>query len=294
LLEVSVSKKTHLQLELEPSLPACQGDATQVRQVLMNLVLNAAEAIGDRVGHLTIRTGRHEATHEDMAAMAFRETAAEGEYVFFEVVDDGGGMDAATVARIFDPFYTTKFTGRGLGLAAVLGIVRGHKGAIKVYSQVNKGTAFKIFFPVMDQNGSRAARPRNRVRGNTLGRVLVVDDEDTVRMVAAKILKSAGCEIVTARDGLEALEIFRRSEEPFDLVLMDLTMPRMDGEEAFRGLRKIDAGIRVILMSGFSEQETLGRFAGQGVVGFVPKPFTADILIGKVKELLAQETEAPT
>ena len=287
LLEVSLQRKAILKLELADGLPAFKGDATQVRQILMNLVLNASEALGDRGGVIVVRTGCVQVTRDYLARAKFNEQAPEGKYVLVDVSDNGCGMDTATQAKIFDPFFTTKFTGRGLGLAAVLGIVRGHKGIIQVYSEPGRGTTFKVFFPALD---SPATPPASVAQAAAMekgsGTVLLVDDEDTVRRVAEKILTSSGYRVVTAGDGEEGVAVFRETPARFDVVLLDLTMPRLGGEEAFRQLQQIRPGVRVLIMSGFNEQDTVNRFVGRGVAGFLPKPFSAEMLLTKLRGVL--------
>ncbi|MFH1496862.1 MAG: response regulator [Verrucomicrobiota bacterium] len=287
MLEVSISKKTSLQLHLAPELPAFLGDATQVRQVLMNLVINASEAIGDRPGLVTIQTGRVTVSPDYLQRFAINEHLSEGDYVTLEITDNGSGMSPETQARIFDPFYTTKFTGRGLGLAAVLGIMRGHKGAIKVYSEPGRGTTFKLLLPTTRKElpaaENRAAAATTPWQGS--GQVLIIDDEPFVRSVADQIFKKLGFTTTLACDGLEAVEIVRASPAAFRLVLLDLTMPRMDGEETLRNLRALNPGLPVILTSGFNEQSTINRFVGRGIAGFLPKPFTVDMVIEQVRKI---------
>jgi len=289
LLEVSLGRKSTLRLQLANDLPAFQGDATQVSQILMNLVLNASEALGEKGGNIIVSTGSVQATRDYFTKAKFHEPVAEGNYVFVEISDNGCGMDKETQARIFDPFFTTKFTGRGLGLAAVMGIVRGHKGAIQVYSELGKGTTFKVYFPAL---GQRATPPAPVVQAATIGKnsgtILLVDDEDTVRLVAAKILKNAGYEVVSASGGAQAIELYRESPSRFSAVLLDLTMPQMGGEETFRALRGIRDDIAVVLMSGFNEQDAVARFVGQGIAGFLAKPFSAEMVVVKLREVLVK------
>ncbi|HEY0946030.1 MAG TPA: response regulator [Opitutaceae bacterium] len=293
LLEVSISKKVDLRLQLASSLPAVEADATQLRQVLMNLVINASEAIGDDPGHIFVGTGRVHATVDYLRRLQFASELTEGDYVLLEVSDTGCGMDAATLARIFEPFFTTKFTGRGLGLAAVMGIVRGHRGAIQVSSEVGRGTSFKILLPA----SAAALKPALPAAATTpshrgSGLVLVADDEDAVRLVAAKVLQHAGFEVVTASDGAEAVRIFRGTPNSFALVLLDLTMPNLDGEEVLHAIRTINPRMRVVLMSGYNEQETTQRFVGRGLAGFVPKPFSAQALLRRVHDILSKPPPA--
>jgi PAS domain S-box-containing protein len=287
LLRFSISKKAVLKLNLNPDLPAVIGDATQLRQILLNLAINASEAIGDRPGTIQISTTPVHLDRDQLATMMFASEYTDGQYVCLEVSDDGSGMDAEIQARIFDPFFSTKFTGRGLGLAAVLGIVRGHKGAIQLESAPGKGSLFKVFLPCTTDPADPDTTPlpaRKTWRGK--GTLLLVDDEQAVRSVTSRILKSFGFDVQTARDGREAIELFSGQPEKYQAVLLDLTMPRMDGEETFREMRRIQPGVRVLLMSGFSEQEALERFAGKGLDGFIQKPFNHEALRHNLQILL--------
>ena len=192
-------------------------------------------------------------------------------------------MDAETQERIFEPFFTTKFTGRGLGLSAVLGIVRGHRGALRVYSEPGKGTTFKILFPARRPMRRRSpARTARRTTGEGKGTVLLVDDEETIRALGARMLASLGLRRCSAADGREALEVYAEHRDEISLVVLDLTMPHMDGEETFRELRRLDPEVRVVMSSGYTEQDVTARFAGKGLAGFVQKPYT----LAQLKEQL--------
>jgi PAS domain S-box-containing protein len=288
LLQISIAKNCVLRFNFGASLPAVNADATQLRQVIMNLVINASEAIGDRSGVLALATGVARVDEEYLRGFRPDASPAAGDYVFVEVSDNGCGMDAPTLARMFDPFFTTKFTGRGLGLAAVLGIVRGHKGGLKVYSEVGKGTTFKLFFPVAAGPAQDSAQPFGGTgagyRG--AGTALVVDDEETVRTVAARMLERLGFTVVLAGDGREGVEKFRAEPARYAFVLLDLTMPHLDGEEAFRQMRQIRPGVRVILTSGFNRQDAVTRFTGKGLAGFVQKPFELAALTQVIRGVL--------
>ena len=290
LLHVSIGKSSALKYALATNLPAISADATQVRQIIMNLITNASEAIGDRSGVISIATGVMRADRAYLTEAFLSPNIPEGDYVFLEVSDNGSGMDAATRAKIFDPFFTTKFTGRGLGLAAVLGIVRGHHGALKVYSEPGQGTTFKLLLPCVD--GPAEAAPELPFGDSTWrgsGTVLVVDDEETVRAMTSRMLKRIGFEVLVAKDGVEALEIFHRESARIVGVLLDLTMPVLDGNAAFTELRRLDSEVRVLLMSGFNEQDAVHRFAGKGLAGFIQKPFKPETLYEKMQGILAQE-----
>jgi CheY-like chemotaxis protein len=208
-----------------------------------------------------------------------------GQYVFLEVHDTGSGMSEETLAKIFDPFYTTKFAGRGLGLSAVLGIVRAHKGALKVYSKLGSGTTFKVLFPASaNPMGHQPAIVTRELAGT--GTILVVDDEEIVRQTARHTLERYGYKTLTAKDGASAVDVYRRQPDEIGLVLLDLTMPVMNGEEALRNMQMINPRVRVLLTSGYNEVEAVQRFSGKGLAGFIQKPYTAAALAEKVKEVL--------
>jgi PAS domain S-box-containing protein len=271
LIRASALKNVELRLNLAERLPAIDADVSQLQQVVMNLVINAAEAVGGRAGYVEISTHAQTVGDREMKANLARQAVAPGEYVVLTVSDNGSGMDPATYARIFDPFFTTKFTGRGLGLSSVLGIVRGHKGLLTVKSRVGEGTTFRVFFPAAARPVQEAPALPEAASGE--GTILVVDDEEVVRRVAAAALMRHGYKILTATNGLEALEIYARAPDAIDLVLLDMTMPVMGGEEALRRLATINPSVVVVAMSGFDEREAQSRF-GSGIAAFVHKPFS--------------------
>jgi two-component system, cell cycle sensor histidine kinase and response regulator CckA len=288
MLEVAVSKKATLQYCLQDDLQATLADASQIRQVVMNLVVNASEALGGSSGGVSIftRMVQIDAGH---AIGAFGGSLSEGAYVCLEVTDTGCGMDASTRERIFDPFFTTKFTGRGLGLASVQGIIRAHQGAIEVWSEPGRGATFRVFLPACGAAPLPAERASQPGGHRASGTVLVVDDEEMVRKTTKMLFALAGFEVLTAGDGQEALDVFAQHHDQIVCVVLDLTMPKMAGDEVFRELRRIDAEVRVILTSGYSEEDMMKRFAGQRVFGFVEKPEPIDGIIAKLQEALAAE-----
>lgn len=284
MLKISISKKAELRFTPFQPLPSIEADATQMRQIIMNLVINASEAIGDSSGVISITTGCMECDKDYLKDVWLNENLAEGLYVYLEIADTGCGMDKSTMEKLFDPFFTTKFTGRGLGMAAVLGIVRGHKGAIKVYSELNKGTSFKVLLPA-------AVRPadlfnhytrKNDWRGT--GTVLLVDDEEAVCDIGVKMLKALGFETLTAEDGLEALTTFKENPD-ISFVILDQTMPIMDGEQCFQELKKIKPDVKVIISSGYKEEEVTQKFVGKGLAGFIQKPYTLTMLKESIRNL---------
>jgi two-component system, cell cycle sensor histidine kinase and response regulator CckA len=288
MLEVSISKKAALRYHFEKNLPAVKADATQIRQVIMNLITNASEAIGEASGVIAVTTGVIQCNREYLAGTYLDDHLPEGLYVYLDVADTGCGMDEATRNRIFDPFFTTKFTGRGLGLAAILGIVRGHWGAIRVYSEPGKGSTFRVLFPAVpgepEDQEKKIREEKQSWQGN--GLVLLVDDDGTVRQVGEQMLERLGFEVISAADGQEALECFRRRADQIRCVLLDLTMPHLDGEECFRELRGIRKDVRVVVTSGYNEQEVTQRFTGKGLAGFVQKPFTLNTLRKTLRSVL--------
>jgi PAS domain S-box-containing protein len=286
ILEVSISKKVTLRFHLSQPLPAVEADSAQMHQVIMNLVINASEAIGDQSGVISITTGALRCSAADLRDAWQTDHLPEGEYVYLQVDDSGCGMDHETKNRIFDPFFTTKFAGRGLGMAAVLGIIRGHKGVIKVYSEPGKGSSFRILLPA----SGRAALPQSDDRTADTwqgsGTALLVDDEEAVRDIGGEMLRELGFQVVTATDGLDAVEKCRLFPD-IRLVILDLTMPHMDGEHCFHQLQQLDPTIKVIMSSGFSEHEVAQKFAGTKVAGFVQKPYALAALRGVLRNILA-------
>jgi two-component system, cell cycle sensor histidine kinase and response regulator CckA len=293
LVQLTIPKSAQIQLDLAPELPLIEADAAQIQQLVMNLVINGAEAIPEGTTGNVLVTTRSQHVDESYIGQTFSSSEIQpGDYVTIEVHDTGSGMDQATVARIFDPFFTTKFTGRGLGLSAALGIVRGHKGALKVYSATGKGSTFKVLFPAAATSASMPARTEPRVAnlGKCGTTVLVIDDEITVRKIAKTALLHYGFDVILAEGGEHGVEEFRVN--PVDVVLLDLTMPGIGGEDVLRLLRAIRQDVRVILSSGFNEVEVIQRFTGKGLAGFLQKPYNAASLVSKVREVMQREAVA--
>jgi signal transduction histidine kinase/CheY-like chemotaxis protein/ABC-type amino acid transport substrate-binding protein len=288
LLEVSISKKIALRFHLAESLPPVQADAAQIQQVIMNLVTNASDAIGDREGTIRLATSLAELDRRYLDQLYQGQDLAPGSYVALEVSDTGCGMSQEVQGRIFEPFFTTKVTGRGLGLSATLGILKGHHAGIRIYSEAGRGTTFRLLFPACPTCSGEAPPQEAARTPRQIGTVLLVDDEQMIREAAGAALESLGLQVVTAVDGLDAVEVFTRQKDSIDLVLMDLTMPHMDGREAFQHLRRIRPDIPVILSSGYNEQESIQQFLGRGLAGFLQKPYTLQALERTVQEALAR------
>lgn len=281
LVEPAVSKKATVRYDLASDMPAIHADPAQLRQVVMNLIMNASDALEGCSGTVEIRVESVKAGKELLQRSFVGKELPEGRYVSLEVEDSGCGMDAETLGRIFDPFFTTKFTGRGLGLASTLGIVRSHKGAVFVQSQPGKGTTFRILFPAVGGGRPEALSPEEegtRVMpgesARRAGAVLVVDDEEAVRRFAVKAVERGGFETIAARDGEEGLSLFRERGEEIGIVLLDLTMPGMDGREVLEEIRAMDSDVPVVLSSGFSADQALMGLEADPGVRFLRKPYS--------------------
>jgi PAS domain S-box-containing protein len=287
LIYTAISRKVELRYELPDALPPIEGDPGQLRQVALNLIINASEAMGEESGVVTIGAGTIEADRACLSQTYLGRELPEGPYIYLDIRDNGCGMDEETRSKIFDPFFTTKFTGRGLGLAALLGIVRVHRGAVSVESEPGKGTQFRLLFPCLSSSAAAVektiARPREW-RGS--GTVLVVDDEEAVRELLGSVLPRCGLSVIMANDGREAVERFREHASTIAAVLLDLTMPGIGGVEAFVEMRKIRPDARIILSSGYSAVDIAARFEEQEVDGFLQKPYEPEALIQKLRELL--------
>jgi PAS domain S-box-containing protein len=294
LINASVSKRAKLELHLAEPLPSVSGDATQLRQIVMNLVINASESLTDGPGTVSIRTGAMNADPAWLTDAQIVPETFEGDFVVLEVSDTGVGMNPETLSRIFDPFFTTKFTGRGLGLAAVLGIVRGHRGALKVASVLGQGTTFSLALPAVGATVQETpiVGKKQTARSDLHATVLVVDDEASVRRTVTRALERMGCAVVPAEDGAIALDRVRQYGKPFDLVFLDLTMPQMDGVQTLRKLRRLRPNLPVILMSGFAEAHAIARFGEHQLAGYLQKPFTLDQLRKTAGRVLAESKPA--
>lgn len=294
LLSASISKKAQLTFNFQPATAPVEADAAQIQQVIMNLITNASEALGDQAGTITLSIRTMDLDRAYFAKTYLDDDLPPGPYVCLEVSDTGCGMDKATQARIFDPFFSTKFAGRGLGLSTVLGIVRGHRGAINIYSEPGHGTTFRVLLPAAGE--LQRALPREDTgqqmrdvrtwRGS--GVVLVADDEESVIQATREILEHWGFTVMIARDGRAAVQLFRDHAPQIRAVLLDLTMPVMNGREALQFIRETRPNVPVVLSSGYTEQDVTARFGAQAPTAFLQKPYLPSQLLEKLRELLVE------
>ncbi len=283
IIKSSISKKVVLKLDLAEEIPMVEGDATQLSQLIMNLVINANEAIGERSGVIIVRTSARLCDRKYLDTLFLPGEMKEGLYTVLEVVDTGCGMDKETMRHIFEPFFTTKFTGRGLGLASVIGVIKSHHGGVKVYSEKGKGTTFKIFLPAVEwMEEKETVFTEERKEEKYSGKILLAEDEDTVRAITQRMLEHLGFEVLSAIDGREAVQIFREHHKFIQLVMLDLTMPHLDGYEACMEIKKIREDIPIILTSGYPHDQIETKIKMNAFIGYIQKPYRFENL----KEIL--------
>ena len=288
LVAVSNTRKAAIQYDLSPGLPGVFADPAQLQQLVLNLVTNASEAIGeDGNGVVTIRTALQEVDESFLAQTDLVLPLAPGRCITLEIADTGSGMNPDQLSRIFDPFFTTKFTGRGLGLSAALGILRSHKGSLKISTEWGSGSTFKVFLPATEAAFPDSPPDRDESTWQGHGLVLLVDDEIEIRGVAREMAKRLGFEVLEASDGLEAVRLFEQRHAEIRLVLMDLTMPRMSGRQAFQCMHAHAPEVPVILSSGFSEQEVAKKFMGMELGGFLSKPYSFEQFRTMIQKVLS-------
>ena len=290
LIKASISKKAEIKLNMNEDIPFIKGDVNQIRQIIINLMTNASEALKDGEGIICVNSGVMKVDEDfDRTSFIGVDELIDQDYVYFEINDNGCGMDEDTKARIFDPFFSTKFTGRGLGLAAVVGIVRGHNGAIKVQSALKQGTTFTVIIPVTEFDAVKGAFDAKKDHSDSWkgsGVILLVDDEESVRKIAKRMLEKLGFSIILASEGNQAVEIFLDRKDEIDWIILDMKMLRMDGPQAFREILKLDADAKIILSSGYTESEAASIFEGEKPAAFLQKPYNLSKLQDKFKNLL--------
>jgi signal transduction histidine kinase/ActR/RegA family two-component response regulator len=295
LLRASIPASTFIRYGFDKEVPCLQGDASQIRQVALNLITNASEAIGAGGGEISLMVQVQDCGEEDLSSMDFAEELLPGRYVALSVSDTGSGMDKATREKIFEPFFSTKFAGRGLGMAAVVGIVRGHGGGIRIETGLGEGTSITVFFPATSEaEGQTSTVPgaSANVSWQGRGKVLLVEDDEAAREFAHVYLERAGIEVVEAADGREATVLFQAQPDEFSCVLLDLTMPHLDGVETYSRLKRIRPDIPVILCSGYPKKAATERFSDMGLAGFLKKPYEPEELLACLARIQKPETES--
>jgi CheY-like chemotaxis protein len=290
LLDVSISKKVSIRYSLAESIPRVRGDISQVRQIAMNLITNASEAIGDQPGVIAISIRRAVLRPGDIERIVPPAAAQEGEYVLLEVSDTGCGMDDKTLQQIFDPLFTTKITGRGLGLASLLNAVQRHNGVVEVSSEVGTGTVFRVYFPAEERAVDESAdgKKMNGSPWRGYGTVLVADDEEAIRQITSLLLERIGFRVVTAADGLETVDRFTENAEEVTCLLLDVNMPNLSGTEAALRIRHINPKVPVLFMSGYPREEVMARFNQQPHTDFIRKPFESASLAECIRAVMGQ------
>lgn len=283
LLEVAISKKTNLIYEINDKDIYIEGDSSQLSQIFMNLIVNASESLNNKEGFVKIKTDLVYLKKDFLKNTNINYSNKEGEYILIEITDNGCGIEKDKLSKIFEPFYTTKFTGRGLGLSAVVGIVKNHNGIIKVESELNKGTTFKIYFPV-SKNIVTSENVTEKQSFKGKGLILLIDDEEIIRKSGKQILEHINFEVITASNGLEGIELFKKFKNEIECVILDLIMPNMDGKEVFEHLIKLDENVNVILCSGYSESDIEKYFENKKISGILEKPYK----INQLKEILSK------
>ena len=286
LLRASLPASSIIEYEFDEKLPAVQADGSQIQQVVLNLITNATEALGEGGGRVSLSVSSGQLDERDLAKLQFGESLSSGRYVTLTVKDTGCGMDDETKRRIFEPFFTTKFTGRGLGLAAVIGIVRGHGGGIRIDSQSGEGTSIAVVLPATHLEISEEVSEVEDSTWHGNGQVLIIEDEVFAREVAVLVLQRAGFETLEAEDGVKGLEIFKQHQDGIRCVVLDLAMPNMSGDEAHRHIRELKSETPTILCSGYPEQDAILRFSNLNPSGFIEKPYTPEKLVAKVRAVL--------
>jgi len=288
LLQVSIAKNVSLDYQLDDLMPDIEADIAQVQQIILNLITNANDAINNQQGHIQVKTSLMYADNHYLSNTYTDNTLPEGTYALLEVCDNGCGMDKETINRIFEPFFTTKFTGHGLGMSAVLGIIKAHQGTLRVHSKLNQGTTFQILFPLAESSVKPAIQANNTSKKDMSfsKTILVVDDDKIIRETSCEILEDLGFACcLQAADGLEGLTLFKQHIHDIQLILLDMTMPKLNGAETLKEVRKINQNIHVILCSGYSEHDIAKQFKHDTHVSFIQKPYTPEALEAHIQDI---------
>jgi len=290
LLEVALGSGVTLAYDLDESLPVIDADEAQMQQVVMNLVINASEAMGDAGGHIELKTSVRQILPEDLqASVGEPEVRLSEPYVCLEVSDNGCGMSDEVKQRIFEPFYTTKFTGRGLGMSAILGIVRAHQGCLSLQSQEGVGTRFRVFFPLGQLAAEEAVvvQTLENTSEHKKGVVLLIDDDEMIRETVTVMLEDFAYDVMVAASGSEGVALYRKHQQEVAVVLLDMTMPKMNGLQCFQALKEVNQDVKVFLTSGFHEEHVLQGTQGVGLMGFIQKPYRPEVLEAALNRVMS-------
>lgn len=294
ILQISISKKASLKIDVAENLPRVDGDPSQMRQLLLNLITNASEALGEKPGTIHVRMRPWNRQTDQLGEVLEGQLTTEGEYVLLSISDTGCGMDRETMQRMFEPFYTTKFTGRGLGLAVVRGIVRSHNGVIAIDTAPGRGTKMQVILPVGQIVSARNPKPEFDMAWKGSGAILLVDDEPLIRKLGTQMLSRMGFTVHAAEDGRVALEMLDQADSPPRAVILDLAMPGLDGIETYREIQKRFPGLKVILSSGHDEAQLRDAQQREGFDGFLLKPYDLATMQSELRDLLSVEDDAPS
>ena len=280
MLKTTIQKNVVIKAELGTDIPFIMGDASQIRQVVMNLVINAAEAIGDAVGEIDIKLVKTELKAEHTEKDHLGLIIPAGCYICFEVTDNGCGMDEETSRKIFEPFYTTKFSGRGLGMSAVLGIIKAHNGALQLESQPGEGTTFKVYLPVQFSTSESEDTQQKAASAEWQGSgtILLAEDEEQIKSILTAMLQKLGFNVLDAADGKEALELYQQNSADITLIVTDMGMPVMNGYELFYKLKQLNPQLPIIISSGFGEDDIDSKIPREAIAGLINKPYNFDQL----------------
>ncbi len=293
MLRKTIPQNAEIKLDSSTDISFIQGDSSQINQIVMNLIINASDAIGNDQGEINVSLTETKISEGNSEKDYNGKAISPGLYVCLEVTDNGCGMDEETKWRIFEPFYTTKFTGRGLGMSAVLGIIMSHKGALQLHSQLGHGTTFKVFLPAhksaSDKDVNVQQTSQTSWQGN--GTILLVEDEDQIRDIARTMLDIFGFTVVEAVNGKEALDLYQKHAPEIALVFTDMGMPIMDGYALFHTLKQLNPSLPIIISSGFGDADVTSKIGHDEIAGLISKPYTLD----KLREVLRNVLDhAPT
>ena len=281
LLQTSIAKQTTLSFDLAQDLPLCQGDEAQLQQVIMNLIINASESLNQTVGTVSIKTEVQTLSQQDIEALSVHQHVKPGLYIHLKISDTGCGMSQTTLNKIFDPFYTTKFQGRGLGMSAVLGIIQSHHCGMHIESEEGKGSTFHVYFPALDNTHSISDKTSPSTTEPDIhiqGQVLIVDDESGIREFVACLLDELNIIHLEAESGEDAIQLYHQHSSDIEIIILDLTMPKMDGVTCFHKIKSINPDVSVIIASGYAESEVAKHFATLKPEAFLQKPFQPEAL----------------